>query len=240
MTRTIIQRALNILLPQVCRACGCLLKNSDKICNDCFCKIRWIGKPHCTICGSPFESSVAVSHPCPECLKRKPAFDWHRSCVLYEEPVNRILYHLKYSAGMDCIGVFAEWFEKIIGEQTVKADYLIPVPLSMGRLRRRSYNQSVELAKKISHRTGIPVLIHSLQKIRKTVPQTELPREERLKNLRGAFAWKEKKICLKDKNVFLIDDVFTTGSTLNACASALKLQKPAMVGAMTIALNLRH
>ncbi|MBI2339681.1 MAG: ComF family protein [Deltaproteobacteria bacterium] len=232
------KRILSLLLPQTCRVCGCLLKDSAKLCSDCFSKIRWIREPLCTVCGRPFESSVAVSHPCPDCLEKKPAFDRHRSCVLYEEPVNRLLHRLKYSAGLDVTGVFAGWFQKIIAEQETIPDYLIPVPLSTGRLRRRSYNQSVELARHISRQTGIPVLIHSLQKIRDTVPQTELPREERIKNLKGAFAWKDKKTLLKGKNVLLVDDVFTTGSTLMACASVLKSQKPADIGAMTIAFNL--
>lgn len=232
------QKILNILLPQTCRVCSRLLKNADKICPDCFSRIRWIEGPHCSICGSPFESSAAVPHPCPNCLDAKPPFDVHRSCVVYGDEIRQLISRLKYRAGFDLNNLFSAWMLERNADVLKGADYLVPVPLSISRLRRRTYNQSLELTKALSRKTGIPVLIHSLKKIKETRPQTKLPRDERLKNLHGAFAWSDPKTNLEEKNAILIDDVFTTGSTLSACAAALRRQKPLTIGALTIALNL--
>ena len=185
----------------------------------------------------PFPSETGISHPCASCLDDKPSFDVHRSCAVYDAMISRLVYRLKYSAGLDVLKLFADWMIERHADFISDADYLAPIPLSIARLRKRTFNQSLELAKIISRRTGVPVLIHSLKKIRDTIPQTELPRVDRLKNLRGAFEWIDPKTSLKGKKVLLLDDVFTTGSTLSACATVLRRQKPIAIGAMTIALN---
>jgi len=118
------------------------------------------------------------------------------------------------------------------------ADFLLPIPLSTDRLRLRTFNQSLELARRLSRKTGISLSVHGLRKIRRTERQTSLPRRERLENLKKAFAWLGGRGMLEGKRVVLVDDVFTTGSTLSACAKVLKRERAASVGAVTIAINL--
>lgn len=113
----------------------------------------------------------------------------------------------------------------------------MPVPLSTDRLRKRTFNQSLELARALSKATQIPVSVHALRKVRKTPPQTSLSRKERLENLKRAFVWTGGQKSIEGKKIVLVDDVFTTGGTLSACAKVLKSEKAATVGAVTIAFN---
>lgn len=230
-------RILNFVFPQACRVCNLLLSESHHICENCLSQIKWIRGALCLVCGTPFESQETLSHPCAECLKKPPSFTSHRSLVYYSDPVRQLIHRYKFKSQLDLIPLFCSW---ILQEQKAlleKIDYLIPVPLSRIRLKKRTYNQSLELARTLSQISGIPFLVHSLIKIQETPPQTGLSRTERIRNLKGAFLWRDEKVDIKDKNILLIDDVFTTGSTLATCASVLKIFKPHEIHGLTLAFN---
>lgn len=184
-----------------------------------------------------YEDTTPLSHPCFHCTRESPAFDWHRSCANYDEPVNTLLYGYKYSSHLDLKRLFVEWMVNRNRKLLEGTDYLIPVPLARQRLKMRTYNQSLELAKGIARQVGGKVLYSSIVKVRETPPQTGLKRSERIDNLRGAFTWSDKKNYLEGSKVILIDDVYTTGSTLSACARVLRRQRPREIGALTIAIN---
>lgn len=232
-----LKKALSLFFPQTCLVCRRIISNQKYFCVDCLEKIQFIREPFCTLCGIPFPSSVSLSHPCADCLVDSPSFCGHRSLWVYEKPVNQLVYGLKYGERFDLLEPLAQSIFKEMREWFSDADILVPVPLSTSRLRTRTYNQSLELAKKLSKISGIPVAVHSLQKIRETVPQTELNRAERIQNLKNAFVWNDLKNNLKDKSVLLIDDVYTTGSTLKACAETLRKQEPCRVRGITLAMN---
>lgn len=232
-----LKKILSVFLPEKCAVCRKITANSALICAVCFEKTRLVANPMCPLCGQPHPASVAISHPCADCIRRPPPFDWHRSCLHYKEPVNGLVYRFKYGHDLSLTRLFSSWIQKLHNDRVIKADYLIPVPLSMNRLKKRTYNQSLELARMISRNTKIPVLANSLRKIRDTPAQTSLDKKERSRNLSHAFCWKDKNIKLKGKKVVLIDDVYTTGSTLSACARILKPLKPQSIGALTIAIK---
>lgn len=217
--------------------CKKITRPEKYLCDECGRQIKKINEPCCTICGLPFPPEVGISHPCHECLLQPPPFDWHRSAVCYEGPVKKMVHRFKYRHGHDLTILLAGWMLEKCGDQVKTADFLAPVPLSTKRLKKRTCNQSLVLAQVLSSQTGIPLLCHSLQKARDTAPQTGLSKAERAKNLRGSFVWKDEKIALKGKKILLVDDVYTTGSTLEACSKVLRRLKPESIGALTIAMT---
>lgn len=231
------QKLLSIILPQTCSACSQIIKSTQHLCETCDGQIRRVQDPCCTRCGLPFIAFSGPMHPCYHCLTDIPTYNWHRSTVLYRDPVNNLIHKFKYKAQTNLISLFSDWMVSSYGDCLSNVDYLIPVPLARRRLKKRSFNQSLELARLLSRQKGIALLVHSLQKIRETPTQMGLKRKERKKNLKGAFTWQDKKNVIKDKRVLLIDDVFTTGSTLDACAQVLRKQQPKWIGAMTVAYN---
>lgn len=233
----LLDRVLTIFFPQTCRICHVFTQHHDVVCVACLDQIPWILKPHCPVCGQPLPVTAFLDHPCASCLVEPPPFDWHRSCALYEKPVDQLISLFKYHFVEEMSPVFAFWLIEKYREQIAKADYLIPVPLSNARVRTRTFNQSLTLARAMRSETKVPVLIHSLQKTRDTPFQTKLSKKERRANLKGAFVWRDQKINLSGKKVILIDDVYTTGSTLAECARVLKKEGPAEIGALTVAYN---
>lgn len=230
----VLRKIISIFFPENCRLCGSITSEKKYLCPSCTSQICFISEPHCTVCGIPFQGETH-SHPCARCLKNAPEFSWHRSRTVYSDQVAHLVHGLKYGAKLDVLNLLGDWlmhYQYLLEG----SDFLIPVPLSIDRLRGRTYNQSLELARNLSRRMGIPVLAQGLQKNKVTPPQTTLARAERLQNLKGAFIWTGNQN-LEGKKVVLIDDICTTGSTLSECARTLQLQNPREVGALTIALT---
>lgn len=215
-----------------------MIREGEFFCETCDKSIRRIAEPWCSVCGIPFPETSPLSHPCGSCLSEPPAFDWHRSVVAYGDGIDSMIHRHKYFAESHLVKVFADGLMASLVPLLSGADFLVPVPLSTDRLRKRTFNQSLELARALSRKTTIPVVAHGLRKVRKTMPQTSLSRKERLENLKRAFVWKDGQKSIEGKKIVLVDDVFTTGSTLSACAKILKREKAASIGAVTIAFNL--
>ncbi len=214
-----------------------MLIRSEGLCPSCLLHVDLIQEPLCTHCGLPFDAESALSHPCSNCLQNIPSFESHRSLFIYDGIAREIIHRLKFKAGFQLLDFFSTAVIEKWGEVILKSDYLIPVPLFWKRLSERTFNQSAELGKIISKKTGIPLLLHSLQKIKSTPPQTTLTRDERIRNLDRCFEWRDKEHNLDSKRVCLIDDVYSTGSTLSACAEALKDSFSCRVVAVTLAYN---
>jgi len=228
----------NFFFPHKCPLCDVLAIHERGFCQSCRTKINPITGPRCPQCGVSYLDVSITAHPCVSCLKETPHFDWHRSLYAFDEISKNLVHGLKYSARFETIPFFVEEWVKHHGKLLNGADYLIPVPLHLRRLASRSFNQSVELAKILSVKTKINFLCASLVKARKTLPQTQLKRSERLSNVKGSFQWEDIKYNLKDKKVILVDDVFTTGSTLSECARVLKKEGAKEVGCLTVAQTL--
>ncbi|EKD41811.1 MAG: amidophosphoribosyltransferase-like protein [uncultured bacterium] len=207
------------------------------VCEPCQQKLKKISEPFCPLCGRPFEEKEMISHLCGICLKDKPAFDWHRSLYFYEAPLISLVHGLKFKAYLFLIPFFVDHLLRHHFSYFENADFLIPAPLSSNRLSKRTYNQSLELTKGLSKKTGKPYLRQALIKVKETSNQADLSLPERQKNLQGAFKWSETGPSLEGKKIILVDDVFTTGNTLNACAEVLKKAGAKEVGCFTLALT---
>jgi ComF family protein len=194
----------------------------------------------CEICGDPFIHQEISSHLCGKCLIDRPYFEWARSVFEWGAPLSDVVHRLKYQGSE----VGLRWMVRKMAESldemgpNVSFDYLVPVPLHTVRLIRRGFNQALLLSRGLHREKGIPLEFENLKRRRYEKPQSLGDREERLKQIRGAFAVKHPKV-FEEKNVLLIDDVFTTGATLNECAKVLQ-KSGAKVYALTLARTLLH
>lgn len=185
--------------------------------------MAFITESCCEICGSPFELETQRGKMlCGVCLAEQPPFSRARAVCVYNEVSRRIVTGLKFKDRTYLAPVMGEWMARSGKVLLTEAEVIIPVPLHRYRLLRRHYNQSMLLARTLSDRSGVAVLPLALQRKRHTLPQTGLNRRERQKNVSGAFKVNPKYIAeLRQKHVILVDDVLTTGATINACTKAL-------------------
>lgn len=188
-------------------------------CDECLARISFINSLVCTQCGHPFKSGK--THLCGHCLRTPFAFHLARSALKYQEPITTLISSLKFQKDLTCLSSLAALAKQSVGYQSLsRPDIIIPVPLHKKRLRKRSFNQSTLLAKATypEHRRIINSSI--LIRNRATIPQTGLSGRLRRKNLTHAFSVKQPQM-VQGKKILLIDDVFTTGSTVDECAKAL-------------------
>jgi ComF family protein len=236
-------RWLNWLYPPRCRFCRESIFGAD----DCFCRrccerIRLITHPLCGVCGRPFLDTSGDDHLCGKCLTRRPHFVRARAWACYptedggdhplREVVQRFKYGRKVSLGRPLGRLMAvdcrEWFREIA------LDLIVPVPLHWKRLRWRGFNQSVILGREVGKLWNLPVDPFVVSRLRETPPQTQLSEEERRRNMRRAFTLNPAK-SVEGKAVLLIDDVYTSGATVNECARALKRGGAREVCVLTLA-----
>jgi len=216
----------NLLFPPHCVICNC---GGAWLCADCQEQFAPVGPPVCECCGDP----VASGRLCLRCQAKPLAIDGVRSVYQFEGTLRDTLHEFKYN-GMK---ILAHPLGRLMGDYVrlnpVSVDVVVPVPLHRRRLRQRGYNQSALLAREVARGHGLPMDTMSLVRQRETAPQVSLGASERRTNVQGAF------VCitgaLREKNVLLIDDVCTTGSTLEACAAALYQAGVVSVHALTLA-----
>lgn len=227
-----IEKVWSILFPRRCMFCG-KLADFD-VCEECWKKTIWITEPVCEICGQPFETSYEPI--CKSCMLRKPNYDLARAVFSYDEFSKSAILNFKNKDATYLAKTFADWIKNRYGGIITDTDIIIPVPIHKSKLFIRLYNQAAILAKrlsKISQKEFNPLI---LEKQKRTPSQEGLSRETRLKNLIGAFSINEKYAPqIKNKNILLIDDVLTTGATVNECAKMLKSASAKKVFVITIA-----
>ena len=203
-------------------------------------EIRWIEPPFCSICGVPFISRESENHPCGACLTHRKYFTMARALGAYEGSLQEAIHRWKYEGKTYLTPFLAEWMTEGLNRYWEPDSFhlLIPVPLHSQRLRERGFNQVLLLVKEISSRTGIPYRKTILQKKKPTIPQVTLSGPEREKRLRGAFhviGGKE----LMGKSVLLVDDVYTTGATVNECSKMLRRGGAKRVDVLTLAHTIK-
>lgn len=231
---------INLILPLRCIKCGKILNEHNGLCSDCFNQIQFISAPYCARCGRPFlnESGLKSGKKqlCGQCLKQKrPLFTLQRSAFVYNDESKNIILDFKFrdkTASAETLANLLFTAGHDIWEE--KPDLLIPVPLHRMRLLHRRYNQSALLVKYLAQKSGIAADYMSLIRRQNTIPQVQLSGNARRHNLKKAFAVRFPQN-LKGKNVVLIDDVETTGSTLNECAHVLKKAGVRKIYALTLA-----
>jgi len=228
---TVFKRAaLDLLFPRWCLGCG---KEGDYICVDCRRELPVIAPPVCPRCGRPQSQGVAC-HDWPEA---PDGIDGIRSPFVFEGVIRRAVHELKYRNLRALAPLLAGLLYEYLVANPLPADVLVPVPLHPKRLRERGYNQSALLAEELGRRAGLPVAANGLIRPHYAAPQARSAGvSERQKNVAGAFTCPAERF--RGKQVLLIDDVSTSGATLNACAGALKAAGAAQVWGLTVAREL--
>lgn len=231
-----LQTALNLVLPPRCIATGEIVDAQGMLSAAFWPELQFIEAPFCSVCGIPFSFGVEGVILCAVCLERPPLFDKARAAVVYNDASRQLVLGFKYGDRLHAVDTFVPWMIRAGQELIDASEIIIPVPLHRRRLRERRFNQSAllaeALAKRTKHLTYIP---DAMQRVRNTPPQKGLTAKERSKNVLGAF---DVGDCFETqctgKNILLIDDVFTTGATLNECARVLKKSGAACVHVLTV------
>ncbi len=232
----IARGALDILYPRVCTVCGGAAEGGHYICWDCLAGLPFIRDPYCSLCGDPLEGSVEHDFVCSWCMRNRPAFDMARSAVRYRGAVGHLLQRYKYHHATYLSYDLCLLLAGCVRAHLLKdgIDAIAYVPLHPRKARSRSYNQSRLLAEHLSHHLHIPVERNTLRRVRWTSTQTRLHAEARRMNVMGAF-----QCCIPDwvegRRWLLIDDVMTTGATVDACARVLKENGARRVVVATVA-----
>ncbi len=227
----------DVIFPPLCPNCGEPVKQWENgFCPSCLSEIRTITSPLCLCCGIPFPSSAADDHLCAECMDSMPMFSKARAVGCFEATLLEAIHRFKYGHHMitgEALGrmMAAYQYPRLAPDGY---DVVMPVPLHLQRLRERGFNQSLILARSIAEKHAVPLDFTSLKRNVKTAAQVELGRKEREKNVRGAFTVRHPER-VSGKRVLLIDDVYTTGSTLRECARMLIDAGAEEVGVITLA-----
>lgn len=230
---SILETARDLILPPHCAGCAKGI-SGGWWCEDCRKDLEPISPPRCESCSQPFSGIVEPSFFCPNCHGRVFHFEYAIAVMPSRGAVRELILGLKYRNMTWAAGPLADF--GILGFQDPRMpkepDFLVPVPLHPLRKRERGYNQAEVLARAIGQKTGIPVL-DILRRVRNTTTQTHFDRKERMKNLSKAFEIKSPRP-IKDAQILLVDDVLTTGSTLDECAKVLLAAGSGRVYALAI------
>jgi ComF family protein len=217
---------VDVAFPPGCVSCGALVENSGyrHLCADCGPKLDFVESPACMTCGHPFYGEVEGERMCPHCEGMQPAYREGRTAVLFKGPARALVHELKYHRGLHVLTDIAEIFrrsERVM--QLITGASLVPVPLHARKKRERGYNQSELLAEALVKASGGTARIQPLlRRVVDTASQTGFDRKTRRANLKNAFALTLGALITPGHHTILVDDVFTTGSTLNSCAGVLR------------------
>lgn len=229
-------KALDILLPPLCLACDGAVTRQGALCPACWSGIHFIASPFCSSCGVPFDTPVGDGEICAACLMQPPLFQSARAAMLYNDASKGIILGFKHGDRTHMAHTLAGWMHRAGQEFWAGTDLIIPVPLHRWRLLRRRYNQASMLALSVGNATKIPVAVDGLLRIKPTAKQGHLNRKERQANVKNAFAINPESLALiKGKSVMLIDDVLTTGATLDECSRVLLEAGAKTVRVLTLA-----
>jgi len=227
-----------LLFPSLCLSCGQILpeRGGHPFCPDCYSGIRFITAPLCPVCGIPYPAEESPDHTCGDCLQNKRNIGTARSLGIYKSVLLDAIHAFKYGGNL----ALGESLGRLMADHDYPSfridDYslIVPVPLHPRRLRQRGFNQSVILAREIARRHGIAMEFRTLRRVVDTESQAGLKKEERRSNIRKAFGMSDPDR-VSGKHVLLVDDVYTTGSTLGECARTLLKGGAESVGALTLA-----
>lgn len=218
--------AIDWVFPPHCLGCGI---EGEIICPECYATIKRVPVNVCPYCNA----FVSTTGHCPNCLNRKPAYTQFRAYAFYGGVIREAVHQLKYQNDIGIARILAGYLLKVIQAENWEIDLVVPVPLSKSKQEQRGYNQAERLAKPVANALGKPMSTQGLSRIREKASQVDLDVKSRRENVRGVF--EADPAIVKGKRILLIDDVFTTGATLESASQALKDANSGLVYAVTVA-----
>jgi ComF family protein len=233
-----LEGLIDVVYPLNCIICKARLESVESIplCTVCFRKIKKIEPPFCNKCGKPLEVNLDPENICVDCRSRRYWFDRAWASASYEGILRECIHFLKYNHRMSLVGLlskilinFADRYMNI--EQF---DYIMPVPLHRTKLREREFNQSYLLASPFASRFNKILLSKQVYRVKYTLAQSELTSVQRRENIRDAFRIRNSE-SVRNRDILIIDDVFTTGATVDECASLLKKNGARHIEVLTLA-----
>ncbi len=214
--------AIDFALPPRCPGCGLIVEDQHRFCLACWQALHFLGDPCCARCALPFEFDAGEGAECGACIADPPRFDRLRAAVAYGEIARAVALKLKYAGRPGVAETMAQLMSRHIDRRQPDA-LLVPVPLHRWRIWKRGYNQSALIASALARRTGLRAELALIERTRATPPLKGLGRRERALAVRGAFRLSDAAVEIaRGRTIILVDDVFTSGATANACAQLLK------------------
>ena len=227
--------ALDVVLPTLCVSCHEPVAG-DGVCAACWSQLAFIAPPFCPRLGIPFVYDPGPGLLSMQAIADPPAYQRARAAVRYDDIARTLVHGLKYQDRTDLAPIMGGWMARAGSELLRDADALVPVPLHWRRGWSRRYNQSGALAAVIAKSARLPVLGDALRRVRPTLQQVGLSKADRAHNVQGAFKVPpEKKSAVQGRRIVLIDDVLTSGATVDACARALLRARAASVDVLVFA-----
>lgn len=236
--RAVSRAALDTVLPPQCLSCDALVSEPGALCADCWDGAAFVSAPFCAACGVPFEFDHGSDALCGACIRARPVFERARAVFLYNDVSRNLVTGLKHRDRTHGAPAFGRWLARAGRDLVSDADLVMPVPLHRMRLWRRRFNQSALLAQALTRELGCSEKFQGdlLRRTRATPTQGGLNALERRRNVRGAFTANDRHADLfRDQRVLLVDDVYTTGATLEACTHALRKAGAAGVDVLVLA-----
>jgi len=226
------------VLPPRCLACGTIVDEPDALCSSCWAGMTFFAPPWCAVCGLPFPHPMGEEAVCADCARQKPSWDRARAVMRYDKHSRHLVLALKHGDRTHVARALGRWMGRAGAELLEGADMIVPVPLHWTRLFTRRYNQAGLLAHAVRAAGGPPVMADWLVRRRRTSSQGRLGPVARVRNVRGAFA--VRRGCdVKGKRIVLVDDVLTTGATVEECARVLRRGGAASIGVLTLSRAVR-
>lgn len=234
--RRMLTAAGTLLVPPCCAICGADTGPRVHLCARCAGDVRRIEAPRCERCSQPFDGAITDAFTCDNCGGREVHYECAVAPYLASGSVRELIHRFKYRSDMYLIRTLGAWIAEALSDPRIVSrpvDVFVPVPLHHVRFREREFNQAADLSAFLSRESDIPTR-SLLRRVRYTTTQTRLSREERMENLRGAFQVRHTRH-VSDRNIVLVDDVFTTGSTVEECSRVLLRAGAASVRVVTVA-----
>ncbi len=227
----LVYKLLSSLFPCRCILCHKALNLSFGVCADCYQALPH-NKVCCVRCALPLPEDIEEAVLCGRCIRQTPAFDYAHSLFRYEDDVINLVHQLKFGEKISYAQSIGEMLCSLIRNLDEKPDCLLPVPLHKSRLKMRGFNQSIEISRVLAKKLAIPIENKAVIRHRSTAAHAGLNARQRRVNIKGAFS---VAYDMKYKHVLIVDDVMTTGATVNEMAKVLKKNGVSRIGVLSIA-----